>query len=95
LFGAEPAKRRPGHANFAIEEPPLKLVLIEGSAGEPTVMDHLGTEPSVDRVVPTAAQPSTYLDSATEPVPSDFPSNDRDRTRRLDHHADRLHPRSS
>jgi catechol 2,3-dioxygenase-like lactoylglutathione lyase family enzyme len=44
LFGAEPAKRRPGYANFAIEEPPLKLVLIEGSAGEPTVMDHLGVE---------------------------------------------------
>src|SRR5207253_9056731 len=30
LFGAEPAKRRPGYANFAIAEPPLKLVLIEG-----------------------------------------------------------------
>jgi catechol 2,3-dioxygenase-like lactoylglutathione lyase family enzyme len=44
LFGAEPAKRRPGYANFAIDEPPLKLVLIEGAAGEPTVMDHLGVE---------------------------------------------------
>ena len=33
LFGAEPAKRRPGYANFAIAEPPLKLVLIEGQAG--------------------------------------------------------------
>ena len=29
LFGSEPAKRRPGYANFAIDEPPLKLVLIE------------------------------------------------------------------
>src|SRR4051794_16752528 len=29
LFGAEPAKVRPGYANFAIAEPPLKLVLIE------------------------------------------------------------------
>ena len=29
LFGAQPAKRRPGYANFAIAEPPLKLVLIE------------------------------------------------------------------
>nr|MDT0667855.1 VOC family protein [Micromonospora sp. DSM 115978] len=29
LFGTEPAKRRPGYANFAIEQPPLKLVLIE------------------------------------------------------------------
>jgi catechol 2,3-dioxygenase-like lactoylglutathione lyase family enzyme len=44
LFGAEPAKRRPGYANFAIAEPPLKLVLIEGRPGEDTRMDHLGVE---------------------------------------------------
>jgi catechol 2,3-dioxygenase-like lactoylglutathione lyase family enzyme len=44
LFGAGPAKRRPGYANFAIAEPPLKLVLLEGDAGEPTRMDHLGVE---------------------------------------------------
>ncbi len=44
LFGAEPAKRRPGYANFAIAEPPLKLVLIEGSGEEPTRLDHLGVE---------------------------------------------------
>src|SRR5215831_9074332 len=44
LFGTEPAKRRPGYANFAIAEPPLKLVLIEGETGQPTVMDHLGVE---------------------------------------------------
>jgi len=44
LFGVEPAKRRPGYANFAIVEPPLKLVLIEGEADQPTVMDHLGVE---------------------------------------------------
>jgi catechol 2,3-dioxygenase-like lactoylglutathione lyase family enzyme len=44
LFGAEPAKRRPGYANFAIADPPLKLVLIEGQPGEPTRMDHLGVE---------------------------------------------------
>jgi catechol 2,3-dioxygenase-like lactoylglutathione lyase family enzyme len=29
LFGVEPAKRRPGYANFAVPEPPLKLVLFE------------------------------------------------------------------
>ena len=34
LFNTEPAKRRPGYANFAIADPPLKLVLIEG-VGEP------------------------------------------------------------
>jgi catechol 2,3-dioxygenase-like lactoylglutathione lyase family enzyme len=44
LFDAEPAKRRPGYANFAIAEPPLKLVLIEGQGGEETRMDHLGVE---------------------------------------------------
>src|SRR3954452_4120723 len=44
LFDATPAKRRPGYANFAITEPPLKLVLIEGEAGEQTRLDHLGVE---------------------------------------------------
>jgi catechol 2,3-dioxygenase-like lactoylglutathione lyase family enzyme len=44
LFGVEPAKRRPGYANFAVTEPPLKLVLLEGEPGRPTVMDHLGVE---------------------------------------------------
>jgi catechol 2,3-dioxygenase-like lactoylglutathione lyase family enzyme len=44
LFGTEPAKRRPGYANFAIAEPPLKLVLIEGQPGQETQLDHLGVE---------------------------------------------------
>ncbi|HEY1968061.1 MAG TPA: ArsI/CadI family heavy metal resistance metalloenzyme [Pseudonocardia sp.] len=44
LFGVEPAKRRPGYANFAIAEPPLKLVLIEGDPNQSTVLDHLGVE---------------------------------------------------
>lgn len=44
LFNATPAKRRPGYANFAIAEPPLKLVLLEGGDGEPTRLDHLGVE---------------------------------------------------
>jgi catechol 2,3-dioxygenase-like lactoylglutathione lyase family enzyme len=44
LFGVEPAKLRPGYANFAVTEPPLKLVLIEGGPDQPTVMDHLGVE---------------------------------------------------
>src|SRR5687767_12542435 len=50
LFGAEPAKRRPGYANFAIAEPPLKLVLIEGAEGG--TLNHLGVEvASTDEVV--------------------------------------------
>jgi catechol 2,3-dioxygenase-like lactoylglutathione lyase family enzyme len=44
LFGAEPAKRRPGYANFAIAEPPLKLVLLQGQPDQTTVLDHLGVE---------------------------------------------------
>ncbi|MFE9995565.1 ArsI/CadI family heavy metal resistance metalloenzyme [Streptomyces avermitilis] len=44
LFGTEPAKRREGYANFAITEPPLKLVLIEGVPGQDTRLDHLGVE---------------------------------------------------
>ena len=43
LFATEPAKRRPGYANFAVAEPPLKLVLIEGS-GPPGTLNHLGVE---------------------------------------------------
>jgi catechol 2,3-dioxygenase-like lactoylglutathione lyase family enzyme len=56
LFGAQPAKRRPGYANFAIAEPPLKLVLIEGAPGEPTRMDHLGVEVETTRDVVAATE---------------------------------------
>ncbi len=50
LFGTEPAKLRPGYANFAIDEPPLKLVLVEG-VGAPGTLNHLGVEvPSTDEV---------------------------------------------
>jgi catechol 2,3-dioxygenase-like lactoylglutathione lyase family enzyme len=43
LFGTEPAKRRPGYANFAISEPPLKLVLLE-NPGQGGSLNHLGVE---------------------------------------------------
>lgn len=43
LFGAEPAKVRPGYANFAIVDPPLKLVLIE-NPGQAGALNHLGVE---------------------------------------------------
>lgn len=45
LFGTEPAKVRPGYANFAIADPPLKLVLIEGPSAGGT-LNHLGVEVS-------------------------------------------------
>ena len=43
LFGTEPAKVRPGYANFAVAEPPLKLVLIE-NPGHGGSINHLGVE---------------------------------------------------
>lgn len=43
LFGAEPAKVRAGYANFAIAEPPLKLVLLE-NPGQGGTLNHLGVE---------------------------------------------------
>src|SRR4051812_11732259 len=50
LFGTEPAKRRPGYANFAVTEPPLKLVLLE-KPGHGGTLNHLGVEvETVDRV---------------------------------------------
>ena len=55
LFGVEPAKRRPGYANFAVEQPPLKLVLLEGQPDQPTVMDHLGVEVFTEEDVKAAS----------------------------------------
>ncbi|MCW2620657.1 MAG: glyoxalase/bleomycin resistance/dioxygenase family protein [Frankiales bacterium] len=43
LFGTEPAKRKPGYANFAIAEPALKLVLLE-NPGKGGTLNHLGVE---------------------------------------------------
>ena len=43
LFATEPAKRKPGYANFAVESPPLKLVLIE-NPDAPATLNHLGVE---------------------------------------------------
>ncbi|MGW5153173.1 ArsI/CadI family heavy metal resistance metalloenzyme [Rhodococcus koreensis] len=50
LFGAEPAKRKPGYANFAIAEPPLKLVLIE-NPGRGGSLNHLGVEVESSAIV--------------------------------------------
>src|SRR5262245_34608818 len=43
LFATEPAKVRPGYANFAVAQPPLKLVLIE-NPGQGGSINHLGVE---------------------------------------------------
>jgi len=64
LLKSEPAKVRPGYANFAIDEPPLKLVLIEGG-GVPGAINHLGIEVfSTDEV----AEAARYLADAGVPT---------------------------
>ena len=53
LFATPPAKVRAGYANFAVVDPPLKLVLIEGY-GEPGSLNHLGVEvETTDQVAST------------------------------------------
>ena len=67
LFDTPPAKRRSGYANFAIESPPLKLVLIENpdSAG---TLNHLGVEVATADEVTTATGrlQGEGLETATE-----------------------------
>ena len=54
LFGVGPAKLRDGYANFAIAEPPLKLVLVQGPPDADTRMDHLGVEVETTEAVHAA-----------------------------------------
>jgi catechol 2,3-dioxygenase-like lactoylglutathione lyase family enzyme len=44
LFGVEPAKLRAGYANFAVDDPPLKLVLNSPGNGPGGTINHLGVE---------------------------------------------------
>ena len=53
MFGVKVSKRRPGYANFAIDEPPLKLVLFE-LADAPERLNHLGVEVFDDEDVTAA-----------------------------------------
>jgi catechol 2,3-dioxygenase-like lactoylglutathione lyase family enzyme len=64
LFGAEPAKRREGYANFAITNPPLKLVLLE-NAGNGGTLNHLGVEVESTDVVDTEQARLTELGLAS------------------------------
>ena len=70
LFGVEPAKRRDGYANFAIAEPPLKLVLME-NRGQGGTLNHLGVEVETPEDVAAAivrlraAQLDTVVEDST------------------------------
>ena len=55
LFGAEPHKRRPGYANFAINNPALKLVLFE-NRNAPERLNHLGVEADTQEELEAAAE---------------------------------------
>jgi catechol 2,3-dioxygenase-like lactoylglutathione lyase family enzyme len=67
LFATAPAKRRPGYANFAIESPPLKLVLIENPQAGGT-LNHLGVEVGTtdDVSAATVRLQGDGLETATE-----------------------------
>jgi catechol 2,3-dioxygenase-like lactoylglutathione lyase family enzyme len=57
LFDAEPYKVKPGYANWAIANPPLKLVLFENPDAEPGSINHLGVETeTADEVVENEAR---------------------------------------
>jgi catechol 2,3-dioxygenase-like lactoylglutathione lyase family enzyme len=61
LFGAKPAKREAGYANFAVSDPPLKLVLVEVAdergQGVMGALNHLGVEvESADEVAQAAVR---------------------------------------
>ena len=60
LFGAEPVKRRPGCANFAIENPPLKLVLFE-TPDHAGGLNRLGVETETWAVGPDGARWQWYV----------------------------------
>ena len=64
LFGVEPHKLRDGYANFAIAEPPLKLVLVENDRAER--LNHLGVEVETTAEVARDAQRLAEAGMATE-----------------------------
>jgi catechol 2,3-dioxygenase-like lactoylglutathione lyase family enzyme len=68
LFGAEPAKRKPGYANFAIADPPLKLVLFEHAAAHETrASRHRRSPTSLSLLVPTVRGRGGLAASARSP----------------------------
>jgi catechol 2,3-dioxygenase-like lactoylglutathione lyase family enzyme len=69
LFGTAPAKLRPGYANLAIDDPPLKLVLNSPGNGPGGTINHLGVEvASTEEVTQAGARLNAEgLDTAPEP----------------------------
>jgi catechol 2,3-dioxygenase-like lactoylglutathione lyase family enzyme len=65
LFATAPAKVRPGYANFAVVDPPLKLVLIEDADRTPGTLNHLGVEVATSDEVSAAQARLAAADLAT------------------------------
>ena len=65
LFGTAPAKRHDGYANFAVADPPLKLVLFE-SPGHGGTLNHLGVEVATPGEVAAATERLAGAGLATE-----------------------------
>jgi catechol 2,3-dioxygenase-like lactoylglutathione lyase family enzyme len=69
LFGTAPAKLRPGYANFAIADPPLKLVLNSPGNGPGGTINHLGVEVDSTDEVNSAGTRMAAEGLDTEPAP--------------------------
>jgi len=69
LFGAEPAKLRPGYANFALDDPPLKLVLNCPGNGPGGTINHLGVEVATTADVTRAEARLAAAGLPVEPEP--------------------------
>lgn len=69
LFGAAPAKLRPGYANFALDDPPLKLVLNSPGNGPGGTINHLGVEVGSTGDVTQAEVRLAAAGLPTEPQP--------------------------
>jgi catechol 2,3-dioxygenase-like lactoylglutathione lyase family enzyme len=69
LFGTEPAKRRPGYANFAVADPPLKLVLIESQTARGDGVEHALNHLGVEVETPEEVQAATARLTATGMTP--------------------------
>ena len=65
LFGTQPVKVKPGYANFAIADPPLKLVLLE-NPGQGGTLNHLGVEVESSQTVHSEIARLTEEDLFTE-----------------------------
>lgn len=76
MFGVPPAKTRPGYANFAVADPPLKLVLFEDpGAAAAGALNHLGVELATTADVTTTAAAFDRAGLTTRTVESEVCCN--------------------